>query len=85
MSITLLGSIGIGLVWGWLIGPFGDRPRRKFFNVLAVSAATLLLAGLVYWVAEWQQAVFFLGFTALAFLVHLSWRQELRRRFSIFS
>jgi hypothetical protein len=83
MLITLLGSIGIGLVWGWLIGPLGDRPRRKFLNVLTVSAATLSLAGLVYWFAGWQGTVFFLGPMTLAFLLHLGWRQELRRRFPI--
>ncbi len=85
MLITVFGSIGIGLVWGWHIGPFGDRPRRKLLNALTVSAATLLLAGLVYWLAGWQETVFFLGFTTLAFLLNLGWRRELRRRFSIFS
>jgi hypothetical protein len=85
MVITLLGSIGIGLVWGWLIGPFGDHPRRKLLNGLTVSAATLSLATLVYWFAGWQGTVFFLGLTTLAFLLHLGWRHELRRRFSIFS
>lgn len=85
MLITLLGSIAIGLVWGWLIGRSGDRPRRKILNVLTVSGATLSLAGLVYWFGGWQGTIFFLGSTTLALLLHLGWRRDLRRRFSIFT
>jgi hypothetical protein len=81
MLITLLGSVGIGLVWGWLLGNLGGRVRRPQLVGWSTSLATLLVATLVLMFTDRRALWFFLGATALSLLLHLAWRQELRRRF----
>jgi len=81
-TITLLGSVGVGLVWGWLLGGLGDTAQRRFSNVLSVFVATLLLGTEVYLFASWTGAGLFLGALSLALLLHLGWRCSLRQRFN---
>lgn len=81
MLITWLGSVGLGLVWGWLLGSLGGRVRRPLLVGWSTSLATLLVATLVLMITDRRELWFFLGATALSLLLHLAWRQELRRRF----
>jgi hypothetical protein len=81
MPITLLGSIGFGLVWGWLLGSLGGRVRRRFLVGWSASAATLLAALAVRWFVDWRALALFLGMSVLSLLLHLAWRNELLRRF----
>jgi hypothetical protein len=81
MDITLLGSIGVGLVWGWLLGALGDTARKCLRNVVSVVAATTFLGTVVYLFASWVEINFFLGAVCLALLLHLGWRRSLRQRF----
>lgn len=81
MLITLLGSVGIGLVWGWLLGNLEGRVRRPLVVGWSTSLATLLLATLVLMFTDRRALWLFLGAAALSLLLHLAWRQELRRRF----
>lgn len=80
MLLSTLGSSGIGLVWGWLVGAVDEPLRRPIRNVLAITAATLAISGFLLWRAGWQALPFFGGAALLAFLLHLGWRQELRTR-----
>lgn len=82
MVITLLGSIGVGSVCGWLLGGIADTARNRFSNVLFIVAATLLLSTEVYLFASWSGAGLFLGALSLALLLHLGWRRSLRQRFN---
>ena len=71
-----LGSTGIGLVWGWMLGwlePVCHRPR----TVSAAAAASLLLAGSAWFFAHLAGAVAFAAGAAAALLCHLA---ALRRR-----
>lgn len=83
MLITWLGSVGIGLVWGWLLGSLGGRVQRPQLIGWATSLATILAAFVVLMFADRRGLWFFLGATALSLLLHLAWRQELRRRFGV--
>lgn len=83
MLITLIGSIGMGLVWGWLLGSLGGRVWRPQLVGWSTSLATALVAFVVLMFADRRGLWFFLGATALSLLLHLAWRQELRRRFGI--
>jgi hypothetical protein len=83
MLITTLGSIGLGLVWGWLMGSFSGRSGRLLRNGLVLSATTLAFAAEVFLLAGWQAVAFFLGATAFALLSHVLWRRDLRRRFGL--
>lgn len=81
MLITQLGSIGIGMVWGWLLGSLEGRVRQHQLVGWATSLATLLASTVVFLFTDKRGLWFFLGATALSLLLHLAWRQELRRRF----
>ena len=81
MDTTLLGSIGVGLVWGWLLGGAADTIRGSWINVLSVVAATSLLLLGVYWLASWSGIEISAGALVLALLLHFGWRRSLRQRF----
>ena len=81
MSIVVLGAVGLGLVWGWLIGGLEARGRRLLLEGLALGAATLLLAAQVTLLADWPALPHLLGAAGLAALLHRAWRWELRARF----
>lgn len=77
----MLGSLGMGLMWGWLISVPKGRNRQPARTFLALGLATLTLGSEVFIFADWRALALFLGASALAFLIHLGWRRELRGRF----
>ena len=81
MDTTLLGSMGVGLVWGWLLGRVADTVPGSFSNVLFVLIATSLVLLEVYWLASWSAMGISSGALVLSFLLHLGWRRSLRQRF----
>ena len=83
MLITTLGSIGLGLVWGWLMGSLSGRGGRLLLNGLALSTATLVIAIEVFLLAGWRALTPFLGAAAFTLLLHVLWRRELRKRFGL--
>jgi biotin transporter BioY len=83
MLITMLGSIGLGLVWGWLMGSLSGQGRRLLRNGLALSTATLAFAIEVFLLAGWRPLALFLGAAASALFLHVLWRRELCRRFGL--
>lgn len=83
MLITMLGSMGLGLVWGWLMGSLGGRGGRLLLNGLALSTATLVFAIEVFLLAGWRALAPFLGAAAFALLLHVLWRRKLRKRFGL--
>jgi hypothetical protein len=79
--LTLLGAIGIGAVWGWLLAMLGGPRRRRARRVAAVTAATALVGGQVLMLAGWQRACLFLVCAGLALAGHAMWRRTLTLRF----
>ena len=80
--VGVLGSIGIGLVWGWLLVLLVNRPprRRPILNLLAAAVFTAWLAWLLYVLTAVPPLIaFFLAFI-LAFSVHYAWLHQLRAR-----
>jgi hypothetical protein len=76
---AILGSLGIGLVWGWGMGTLGPF-HRPFVGFLALGAATLLLAAEVFLLASWAACGWFAGAVAVGWWLRLAWRRELDRR-----
>src|SRR5260370_39826759 len=81
MLIRLLGSVGVGLVWGWLIAGVSGSGRKPILNVLLLSVATALILAEVLWLAGWRSDAFLLGAAGIAFLIHRCWRRLLYNRF----
>jgi len=79
VAIHFLGTIGLGLVWGWLIGRvvYG-QPLR---NVPYLIGATLILGAEVLVFIDWRAVLVFFGATGFALLFHSQWRRELREQF----
>jgi hypothetical protein len=78
--MAYLGSIGLGLVWGWLIG-FLDSPiLRPGLVVVASTISTVILTGEVYWFAGLRTTPTFLIAVGLGLFLHSRWRREFRRR-----
>jgi hypothetical protein len=81
MLIDSLGSVGMGLVWGWLlvlIGGSSTPGKRPFRNFLALSLATIIF-GLHFLLFGSEQTLFlFLLAVPCSLILHLAWRQSLR-------
>jgi hypothetical protein len=85
MTIALIGSVGAGFVWGWLMGEFSSKAYRIQRLIVSLGIATVLYALSVLWLAGWKAVVLFVGATALALLLHLGWQGQLISRFKCFS
>jgi hypothetical protein len=74
-----LGSIGLGLVWGWLLS------SRSFVNrpvvVISLTLSPALLSVEVFWLAGWRSMWIFLAAVIAAAFVHSQWRRELRQHY----
>lgn len=81
--MATIGSVGIGLIWGWLMVQFGDRqPRRPLLNRLVLVLITAVAATQLYFLVGTQSPFFFLGAALITLLMHYSWRHSLRLRLS---
>ena len=76
--IAMLGSITMGLVWGWLLVLMAGHGRQPWRSLLLLGLATLLAALLFFLLAAPQPLVFFPA-AALSLLLHLGWRRSLRQ------
>lgn len=83
MIITLLGSAGVGFVWGWLIAHILTSTRKSILNVVVLGLATALILSEAIWLAGWRSAAFVLVAAGLAFLVHVVWRRKLLNHLAI--
>lgn len=85
MLIPLLGSLGIGFVWGWVLGYRGRWTGRRLFHGMFLAAATLLITAEVVVMAGWRAALCFLVGSSLSTLLHFSWQHKLGNRPERFS
>lgn len=79
--LNILGSVGFGIVWGWLMVLIGGRGQPPWWNVLPLVAATGVLGLTIYQFASLTLTLSFAGAAVLASLIHMAWIQELRRRY----
>jgi hypothetical protein len=79
--ITTLGAIGLGLVWGWLLGLYDVKPDRLPATVAALSSASVLGAGVTAWLGGFSATAPFSVAALVALFVHSQWRSELRKRY----
>jgi hypothetical protein len=77
--LPFFGSVGMGLMWGWLLVALEGRVRRPWCTVPAMFLSTLAMAVPVTWFQGGPGLAVFGGATLVAWWVHLGWRQALRR------
>jgi hypothetical protein len=79
--IAILGSLGLALVWGWLLVLPKLHVPRSLRRVIGMTAGTGLVSCEVVALAGLQQLlVLFLGALG-GCLLHLAWQRQLRRLF----
>ncbi|HPL21098.1 MAG TPA: hypothetical protein PLY74_08955, partial [Methanothrix soehngenii] len=83
MLISLLGYMGIGLIWGWWIGSLSGKITRPLFDGIAAGAATLMFALWAFYLSGMWAPVLFFCAGGLTLYLHLAWRRELIDRFSL--
>lgn len=79
--LVTLGSIGFGLVFGWLLGLYDIRPERLPVAVTSLTGASVAGAGVTAWLGGLSAAAPFSVATLAALWVHSQWRSELRKRY----
>ena len=80
VPLPLIGSAGMGLVWGWLLGLFEARAQKAVRDILLLLGATALAAVQVFLFVDWVATVVFAGTAALAWLLHKLWLDGLREK-----
>ena len=78
--LVTLGSIGFGLVFGWLLGLYDVRPERLPAAIAALTGASVVGAGVTAWLGGLSAATPFSVAALAALWVHSQWRSELRKR-----
>lgn len=80
MIIGSLGSVGMGLVWGWLLVLVrGFQPTQSpFRNFIPLVLATAFFAQQLYMFSGGQALLLFLGAATISLAVHLTWRRSLK-------
>lgn len=81
MLITQMGSVGMGLVWGWLLVLFGGRLpiKRPFLTFFLLLLATALAAYQLFRLTDFTHLILFLATTCAALLFHFMWRESLQK------
>ncbi len=83
ISIALLGSACIGLVWGWLMGLLVGRVYHPWTDAMVLIASSLLVAVEISMNANLLGSVFFACIAMMSLFVHFKWRCNLMERFGL--
>lgn len=78
--LHILGSIGLGLTWGWLVGHRVGVLRYAWRSLLVLTGTTVIVLMYVWSMTDRRGVLFFVGGLVCAALIHLGWRHYLRMR-----
>jgi hypothetical protein len=78
--LVTLGSIGFGLVFGWLLGFYDVKPERLPAAIASLFGASIVGAGVTTWLGGLTATAPFSIAALVALWVHTQWRSELRKR-----
>jgi hypothetical protein len=77
--IPIAGSVGIGTVWGWLVGerlPLKKKPFRSFLSIILITFA---FAGIVYFYERLIGILLYLISMSVCISLQHIWRGYLER------
>ena len=83
MVLPLFGSIGIGMVWGWLIGNLEGRIHQPQRTIPVIIVATFPIFVEVFLLEDARAVVVLGGAITFTLLIHVFWRRQLRRRYGL--
>ena len=77
--VVFLGSVGLGLVWGWLLVLTSRiRVKRPFIHTTALILASIALGVVQYLYAGWPALVTLLVAMLFAIFTHIVWLRSIR-------
>lgn len=79
--LVTLGSIGFGLVFGWLLGLYDVRPEKLPTVITSLFGASVVAASVTTWLGGLSATAPFSVAALVALWVHTQWRSELRKRY----
>lgn len=77
MILSLIGSIGMGLVWGWLAAKLFFHTRPTVKQWLAAVTMTATFVGEVKYFYDWHHVGGFLIGSVISSLIHYLWLKQL--------
>jgi hypothetical protein len=83
MDLPVLGTAGIGIVLGWLLGGLYGRVHNPQRTLLAVSVAALLTIADISFLAGPSAIIVLIASFIPASLIHILWRRQLYRRYGL--
>ena len=79
MSMAWIGSIGVGIVWGWLAGQVIVRKSNLIINVASLAVGTSLIIIQIYLLTDLLAITAFAFAIVCAFTAYMSWIYKLRQ------
>lgn len=83
MLILVLGSIGIGSMWGWYVGHSIGLTYISLIKALTIGLGLILLSIQISLLTNLFSCLFFLAATTTTLLIHVIWLRSLRARFGL--
>jgi hypothetical protein len=77
LQMAVFGGIGVGLVWGWLIGKLDGKFLRPTSNGLVIGIITSLLGFEILFLVNMMAIMLFIVATIFALSIHIIWRRSL--------
>lgn len=79
--MEILGSIGIGTVWGWLLAQLCAQSRLSFKAIAAMVAATVAATGVVYGLSGTSAVLAHAGAIALGSVARIAWLRVIEKSY----
>jgi len=83
MDLSLLGTAGLGLVLGWLLGSLYGRVHNPQRTVLAAAVAFLLVLADLWYIVGPSAIPVLTTALVLSLIVHILWRRQLYARYGL--
>jgi hypothetical protein len=80
LILSAFGGLGVGFVWGWLVGNRSGRGTATFGSALTLCVATLVFAAEIFLVTNWLCVALFLAAMFVALESHFVWVSALQSR-----
>jgi len=75
-----VGAMGVGAVWGWLLGMLGQRPGSDWNKLLLGGVGSLLVGLLSGGIAGLGTVAWFIVGTFISLATYRLWRRYLKTR-----